>query len=62
MLVLHMFFCKTWLPEGHAGFSPGRSSGGKNTVCAYLRGSAVNIKPPANPACPVKYEVHLTGV
>ena len=32
-----------YLPEGHAGFSPDRSSGEKN-VCECLRVSAVNKK------------------
>ena len=38
------------MPGGHAGFPPGRSAGGKNTVCASLRASAVNLKLLANSA------------
>jgi len=47
---------KTSLPEGHAVF-PGHVGQGKNTVCACLRASAVNLDLLANPVDPVKYKI-----
>jgi hypothetical protein len=37
LALLPVNFSKTCLPGGHAGFSPDRSSGEKNTVCVGLR-------------------------